>query len=216
MAEERSTRLRTSLLHCSMTPRSGKATAESLSKGMIVDERPMRLDDRAAYYYAEGKLCMTRGDVQAAKLLFEMCESERANKGMPVHNYRNLSLYMEQCKTHESLRQMGLIRTEDARPLREFLASTLGESEESQVVAAYAAKLSNHGHTVRSLSDLSVSDVKSVAEQGGMAPGHAGCLLRAAEGRATATDRALRQADVCVRLCLMARSVMNGGVGGGG
>lgn len=157
----RSDRLSSTLLACSMTPRSGKRYLEELA------EAKARVDAQNERMYAEAKWSLLNGDVDSARVLLATCPS----------SYKRVGRYSRQCEEYDRLREEGVITSRKSGDVRSYLSDLLGEEESSLEVAKYADRLSKGGYNKKSLEAVTLLKAEAVSDLASFSQGHKDLFL---------------------------------------
>ena len=176
----RSARLQKACTTCSTTPRTGRARVEELScNGGSLEE----------HLYEEAKLCLNRGNVKDALMLFRQCSI----------TLRNTAHYIAKCIQHQSMCKDGILYRPECEPWRVALAEALGMAPRSMAVARYAELLYEEGFSPAHLRNLRFIDPMMTCT--GMSPGHAAALEEYAGAAMEWHDRWMAQTQRAVMRC---------------
>ena len=157
MDTERSTRLATTLLATSTTPRTTRRQMELLAHTST--EQNATRDERL---YLEVKHAMAVEDVDAARALVAH---------LPPH-FRSADAYLRQCDVYDTLCRDGLIERTGCDALRMRLSTILSEAKDARSVHCYADALARHGYNDESLASMTLFTVVDAADVAGMCNGH--------------------------------------------
>lgn len=180
----RSDRLSSTLLACSMTPRSGRKYLDDLAAAKTA------VDTHNEILYSEAKWSLLEGDVDAARALLESCPSD----------YKQTARYAKQCAEYERLRHKGLILSSDSE-VKDLLSDVLGLDRSSLVLARYADRLARGGYNRRCLEAVTLSTVDAACSVARFSQGHTHLFRLHAEAQTPAPERIVFRIALALERC---------------
>lgn len=176
-----SSRLSTKLASTSTTPRTGRHLAEEIARDV---GRP-----HEELLYEEGKLCLSRLDVERALELFMQCPA----------GYRNRESYVKQCNAYIHLCKNGVVHRARTEPIKSFLLEVLKEKHTSSHIGRYAELLMEKGYTHESLKRITLLEEEDMFSSVFFLPGH----------RSSLRSFMSSNTDNSMRIVIFFRKVMN-------
>lgn len=151
----RTTRIASSLMSCSTTPRTTRRYLNEL-------QDMVKQAERRDVLYSEAKNCMLSGDTESAIALLRLLPS----------SYRNVNAYMDQCTTYDALCRHGIVQRQNCVGLRNLLSEILSEDCNSHDIVRYADALKRNGFNEQSIRYMTVVSIEEALDVTNMSYGH--------------------------------------------
>ena len=139
--------------------------------------------------YAEAKLALGRGEIDAALALFQQVSE----------GYENTAAYVSKCKAYRQLCAAGVVQ-KPRDSLRVVLAEALPQAQ-GMSLGRYADALRKHGYDAATLKTLTLTHLEAVASAAEMKPGHKLSLEAWAEARSEWYEKVVYRVQRAVEQC---------------